>query len=165
MLTTLLLTALVALAPRARVDSVDACGLFTRDEVKALAGEEARKPQPSVHEMIGSYACRTTSSTSQWTVAIEVQRLGTKEALARNLDALRMAPKSKDAPGLKPVSGLGDQAYWGQIDPHNGMYHVVVGTTIVNIQTWGKGAGAGTMEKTRPIADLVVQRYKERYGK
>ena len=47
----------------------------------------------------------------------------------------------------------------------NGQFHVIVGTTMVSIQTFGKGPGAGTMDLTRPIADLVIKRYKERFGK
>jgi len=35
---------------------------------------------------------------------------------------------------------------------------------MIGIHMSGKGPSAGTMEKTRPIADVVIKRYKERYG-
>jgi len=84
--------------------------------------------------------------------------------LQMSLKALKGVAKNETSQSLKPISGLGDEAYWGQVGPTNGQFHVVVGTTMINIQTWGKPDGAGTMEQTRPIADLVVKRYKDRYG-
>jgi len=42
--------------------------------------------------------------------------------------------------------------------------HRSAGTTMIGIHMSGKAPSAGTMEKTRPIADVVIKRYKERYG-
>jgi hypothetical protein len=69
----------------------------------------------------------------------------------------------KKAGNLKPISGLGDEAYWGQSSPGSANIHIVIGMTIVTVESYGKSAGAGTLERTRPIAELVAKRYKERY--
>ena len=53
----------------------------------------------------------------------------------------------------------------GTDQPPNGQFHVVIATTMISIQTWGKRRAPAPMEKPRPIADLVIKRYKERYGK
>jgi hypothetical protein len=140
-------------------DSLDACGLFTREEVAALAGENAKKPRafstnPSMHS-----SCTTATATGKWTVKVYIERSPDAQVQKLSLDAL------KKVGGLQSVSGLGDQAFWGQVSPTNGQFHVIIGLTMVSIQTWGEAPGAGTQEKTRPIADLVVKRYKERYGK
>ena len=145
----------VSIAP---ADSLDACGLYTRDEVAALAGEAAKKPRSFTINPATHSSCTTASSTGKWTVKVYIERSASNEALQASLKAL------KRVGSLKPVSGLGNEAYWGQVGPTNGQFHVVMGTTMVSIQTWGEAPGAGTTEKTRPIADLVVKRYKERYG-
>ena len=154
-----LLTGLTLVFAAADADSLDACALYTREEVAAFAGEEkAKKPRafsidPAVHS-----SCTTETSSGQWTVKVYIERSPDAAGLKLKLDAL------KKVGGLKPVSGLGQEAYWGQVSPTNGQFHVIVGTTIVSIQTWGKAEGAGTMAKTRPIADQVIQRYKQRYA-
>ena len=159
MLHAFLILSLLSPVPVATADSLDACALFTREEVAKAAGEGARKPRPS------RSSCITTSSTGQLSVDVSIEPAGTKEMLQMKLKMLKGVAKDQTSQALKPVSGLGDEAYWGQISPTNGQFHVVVGTTMISIRTNGKGPGAGTMEKTRPIADLVIKRYKERYGK
>jgi hypothetical protein len=160
----ILLAAMLTTSPSAvAADSLDACGLYPRDEVAKFAGEQKSKMpraftiNPSVHS-----SCSTESGN--WTIKVYLERSTTKEDLAMKLKALKGVVKNETSSALKPVSGLGDEAYWGQISPTNGQFHVVVGLTLVNIQTFGRAPGAGTMEKTRPIADIVVQRYKAKYG-
>ena len=149
----LLMLSLATFAGTTPADSLDACGLYTREEVAALAGEAAKKPRafsinPATHS-----SCTTATSSGKLTVKVYIEGYPDKQALQMSLKA------------LKPVPGLGEDAYWGQVGPTNGQFHVVVGTTMVSIQTWGSAPGAGTIEKTRPIADIVVKRYRERYGK
>ena len=164
MLHAFLILSLFTPAPIAAADSLDACALFTRDEVATAAGESARKPRPnSVNKMHSS--CITTSSTGKLSVNVYIERHESKEIFQLSLKALKGVAKNQTSQALKPVSGLGDEAYWGQIGPTSGQFHVVMGTTMIGIHTSGKGPGAGTMEKTRPIADVVMKRYKERYGK
>jgi hypothetical protein len=44
----------------------------------------------------------------------------------------------------------------------HGMLQVFIGTDFLKVQTWGKAAGAGTLEKTKELATTVVKRFKER---
>jgi len=154
-----LLAGLTLALAASSADSLDACALYTRDEVAAFAGEEkAKKPRafsidPAVHS-----SCTTETSSGKWTVKVYIERSPDQAGLKLKLDAL------KKVGGLKPVSGLGEEAYWGQVGAANGQFHVIIGTTMVSIQTWGKAEGAGTMARTRPIADQVIQRYKQRYA-
>jgi hypothetical protein len=43
------------------------------------------------------------------------------------------------------------------------MLYIVMGTSFVTVETWGRGAGAGTLDRTKGIAELVVKRFKQRY--
>ena len=163
MMPILLMLSLATSVGAAPADSLDACGLYTREEVSALAGEAAKKPRAFTINPATHSSCTTT--TSKLTVKVYIEGYPDKEALQMSLKALKGVVTNETSKALLPVSGLGSEAYWGQVGPTNGQFHVVVGTTMVSIQTWGSGPGAGTMEKTRPIADIVVKRYKERYGK
>jgi hypothetical protein len=155
MLSSMYLVSLAALAPAPAATLPDPCALFTREEVEKLAGEPTRKPHKSETSQINSISCRTSSSTGQWSVALVIEDKGSQEMLGMYMKSIKNV-----AGGLKEVKGLGDEAYWGQINPNNGQFHVIIGTVVITVQTWGKAAGAGTMEKTRPIADLVISRYK-----
>ena len=156
----ILLSAMLSAVPVA--DSLDSCGLYTRDEVAKFAGETAKKPREFTINPATHSSC--TTSTNNYTVKVYLERSANKAELQQKLKTLKGVVKGQTTQNLKPVSGLGEEAYWGQINPTNGQFHVVVGTTLVNIQLFGKGPGAGTMEKARPIADIVVKRYKEKYG-
>jgi hypothetical protein len=145
-------------------DSLDACGLYTREDVAALAGESTKKPRTFTIDPAMHSSCTTETSSGKLTVKVYIERASSKEMMQTKLKTLKGVVTNTTSQALKPVSGLGDEAYWGQIGPTNGQFHVVIATTMVSIQTWGKAPGAGTMEKTRPIADLVIKRYKERYA-
>jgi hypothetical protein len=153
-----LLASLVVALPHSTADSLDACALYTRDEVAAFAGEEKTKKPRAFSANPAHSSCTTESISGKWFVKVYIERSPDKQTLQLSLDAL------KKVGGLKPVSGLGEEAYWGQVSPTKGQFHVIVGTTMVSIQTYGKADGAGTMDKTRPIADQVIQRYKQRYA-
>jgi hypothetical protein len=60
----------------------------------------------------------------------------------------------------KPIAGLGDEAWWGPVDATNGMLHVVKGTDVVWVQSYGTNApGAGSLEKTRALMQKVLAHY------
>jgi hypothetical protein len=148
---------LLALLP-SPADSLDACALYTRAEVAAFAGEKTTKPRAFSVNPATQSSCTTGTVSDKWTVKVYLERAPDKETQKLALDALKKV-------GLKPVSGLGDEAWWGQVSPTKGQFHVIIGLTMVSIQTYGDAPGAGTQEKTRPIADVVIQRYKERYAR
>ena len=145
--------------------SVDACALYTREEVAALANTTATKPRPSENRFgtVTSNSCWTRASNSSWSVKVNVERSRSSDEIKQMLATLGITAKRTTSVGLKPVTGIGDEAYWGQIDPAHGMLHIVVGKSLLTVETWGRGTGAGTLGPTKEIATLVVKRFKERY--
>jgi hypothetical protein len=81
----------------------------------------------------------------------------------RLLGTLKGVASKTTGSALKPVRGLGDEAYWGKMDPSHGMLHIVIGTNFLTVETWGKAPDAGTLDRTMEIAALVVKRFKEQY--
>ena len=61
--------------------------------------------------------------------------------------------------GPRPISGLGDEAWWGPVNETDGMLHVRIGTDVVWIQTYGKAPGAGSLEKTRALMEKALERF------
>jgi hypothetical protein len=145
--------------------SVDACALYTRQEVESLAGVSTNKPRPSEVKFgtVTSNSCWTRASNSSWSVKINVERGRTSADLKQMLGTLKGVASKTTGSALKPVAGVGDEAYWGQTDPSHGMLHIVIGTSFLTVETWGKGPGAGTLDRTKEIATVVVKRFKEQY--
>jgi hypothetical protein len=150
---------------RAQPASVDACALYTRQEVEALAkaGTNAPRPDESKFGTVTSNSCWTRASDRSWSVKVNVERGRTAAELKQMLGSLKGSASSKPETALKPVSGLGDEAYWGQVEPSHGMLYIVMGTSFLTVEAWGRGAGAGTLDRTKGIAELVVKRFKQRY--
>jgi len=145
--------------------SVDACALYTREEVAALANATANKPRPSENKFgtVTSSSCWTRASNSAWSVKVNVERGRSAADLKQMLQTLKGVASKTTGSALKPVQGIGDEAYWGQVDPSHGMLHIVIGTSFLTVETWGKAEGAGTLDRTKEIATLVVKRFKEQY--
>jgi len=150
---------------RGQPASVDACALYTREEVQALANIGTNKPRPSEHKFgtVTSNSCWTRASNSSWSVKINVERGRTAAELQQMLNTLKGVASNTTGSALKPVAGIGDQAYWGQTDPSHGLLHVVIGTNFLTVETWGKADGAGSLDRTKEIAAVVIKRFKERY--
>ena len=128
MLPILLATLTMTASPVSRADSLDACALYTREEVEKFAGADGNMPRtfsinPAVHS-----SCSTEAG--QWTIKVYLERSATKDGLQMKLKALKGVVKGETSAALKSVSGLGDEAYWGQVGPTNGQFHVVVAEVI-----------------------------------
>jgi hypothetical protein len=161
----LVVTPPAASVARAQPASVDACALYTREEVEALAKVGTNKPRPSENKFgtVTSNSCWTRASNSSWSVKINVERGRTAADLKQMLTTLKGVASNTTGTALKPVAGIGDEAYWGQTDPSHGMLHVVIGTSFLTVETWGKADGAGSLDRTKEIASVVIKRFKERY--
>ena len=142
------------------------CALYTREEVAALSGVAVRAPRENTYHFgtVTSSSCWYRTAKSAWSVKMNVERGRSREDLQTMLKALKGVATQTTAQSLQPVSGIGDEAYWGQIGPTNGSLHVVIGTDFLTVHTWGKAPGAGTLEKTKEVAAIVVKRYKEKYA-
>lgn len=153
-------------AAAGRTDSVDVCALFTEEEVAALSGDEVRAPRRTTYRFgtVTSSSCWYRTDKGSWSVKMNVERGRSAEDLQGMLKTLKGVVTQTTTQSLQPVAGIGDEAYWGQVGPTNGSLHVVIGTDFLTVQTWGKAPGAGTLEKTKEVATIVVNRFKERYA-
>ncbi|HKP28347.1 MAG TPA: hypothetical protein VJU15_03055 [Gemmatimonadales bacterium] len=162
--TTLLLGTVVTfpLAGQAPASTeLDGCSFISGADVQSVTGEMLeRSPRPTnrAYGTVQTWGCNYKSAG--WTVETHVETGRSKDGLALYLKGLGATVKQTTENALKPVAGLGDQAWWGPVNPTNGMLHVVRGTDVIWVQTYGKGAGAGTLEKTRAITEKVLEGYK-----
>lgn len=92
---------------------------------------------------------------------IMVQRGNKKADMKTMVDVVKKMASDMTGNAPEMVSGLGDEAFWGQINPTNGQLHIVMGTDFLTIHTWGKGQGAGTLPETRKLAAVIVERFKK----
>ena len=141
---------------------LDGCTFVSADDVQAVTSETLqRRPRPvrRTYGTVETYGCNYKSEG--WTVETRVEVGRSKEDLELYLKGLGATVKQTTASSLQPVRGIGDQAWWGPVNPTNGMLHVVRGTDVIWVQTYGKGAGAGTLEKTRAITEKLVDGYKK----
>ena len=51
-------------------------------------------------------------------------------------------------------------AWRGPVNATSGIFHVVDGTDVLWVQTYGESPGAGSLEKTRAVMDQVFAQYK-----
>ena len=143
--------------------AIDACALLTPNEMAAVSGDQPLGPRPRVLKW--PYGGLVTSSCMYHTqygklgADISVERGRTSEEVKGYLENLKKVAMQTTAKPLQPVSGLGDQAHWGQIGSTNGMLHVIKGTDVLSIRSYGKGPGAGTLKKTRELMAMVYPRF------
>ena len=153
---------------QAQASGPDPCALLTREEMAALSNDHPTKPRPRVHGTPGqgmsSLTCTYHTRTDKLGAAVTVERGRTAEELAQYLKLLLGTAKSTSGSAMQPVAGLGDQAHWGQIGETNGMLHVIKGTDVLMIRTYGKGPGAGTLAKTQEVMALVYPRFVKLIG-
>jgi hypothetical protein len=140
-------------------ESTESCFL-TPAEVEAVSGEKVLgRPRGQLRDLMGlkSYRCRYRGDN--FTVEVSLESGRSREDLQLYLKMLGAVAQGATKNSLQPVKGLGDQAWWGQINPTNGSLHIVRGTDVLTVQTYGKAPGAGTQEKTRALADKAFAAY------
>lgn len=143
--------------------AVDACALLTREEMAALSGDTPTKPRGRVRQW--PYGGLVTSSCMYHTrydklgADITVERGRSPEDVKAYLENLKKVAAGTSGTPLQPVEGFGDEAHWGQISPGSGMLHVIKGTDVLAIRSYGEGPGAGTLAKTRELMAIVYPRF------
>jgi hypothetical protein len=142
-------------------DAYDGCAFVSAAEVEAtMGGKLSRRPRV-VRTTLGTvetYGCNYRSET--FTVEVRLEAGRSRDDLQMYLKALGATVKQTTASALQPVSGIGDGAWWGPVNATSGIFHVVDGTDVLWVQTYGKSAGAGSLEKTRAVMDKVFAHYK-----
>lgn len=107
---------------------------------------------------IRSVSCRWRGDA--WRVEVHVERGRDAAGVKQYLESLKGVVQGTTQSNLKPVAGLGAEAWWGPISPTNGILHVVKGTDVVWVQSYGTDApGAGSLEKTRALMQRVLASY------
>jgi hypothetical protein len=141
-------------------DAYDGCAFISAADVEAITGEKPRgRPRPVRRTLmdVENYGC--TYRGENFTVEVRLETGRSKEGLDMYLTALGATPRRNKASTMAAVSGIGDRAWWGPVNPTNGILHIVRGTDVFWVQTYGKASGAGSLEKTRAIADKAFAQY------
>ena len=141
-------------------DAYDGCSFISAADVEAVSGEKLeRKPRVvrRTQMTVEVYGCSYKSPNFNVEVRLEAGR--DAEGLQMYLTALKGTVRKTTASNLKPVKGLGDEAWWGPINETSGILHVIRKTDVLWVQTYGKGPGAGSLEKTKAITDKVYAQY------
>ena len=145
----------------AAADGFDGCAFISAADAEAtMGGKLSRRPRV-VRRTLGtveSYGCNYRGE--DFTIEVRVEAGRSRDDLQMYLKALGATVKQTTASALTPVSGIGDGAWWGPVNPTSGIFHVVSGTDVIWVQTYGKSPGAGSLEKTRAVMDKVFAHYK-----
>ena len=142
-------------------DSLDGCVFIRAADVEAVMGAKLERNPRAVYRAFGTVSTNGCTYRSQgYTVEVRLESGRSPDGLQMYLKALGATVKQTTSSALKPASGIGDQAWWGPVDATNGLFHVVSGTDVLYVQTYGKGPGAGSLEKTRAIMEKVFAQYK-----
>ena len=143
-------------------DAYDGCAFISAAEVEAITGEKIRGRPRLVRRTlmdIENYGC--TYRGENFTVEVRLETGRSKEGLEMYLTALGATPRRNKASTMAAVSGLGDRAWWGPVYARIGILHIVRGTDVFWVQTYGKAPGACSLEKTRAVADKAFAQYQK----
>lgn len=137
-------------------ESLDACAVLTRADVAEVVGEEPRAPKPAEASpqlpgstMVGS-TCQYRGSG--WSLRFFVERGHTKESKQLASTPLKTWQR---------VSGVGEEAYWGQSDPNKpGTMSAFAGrhALVLNWFVRGGVVGPGTQEKSSQLLRRAFKR-------
>ena len=141
----------------------DPCALLTREEMATVSADKPNKPRPRTHKWpyggLVSMTCTYNTQYNKLGADVTVERGRTPDGMKAYLKTLMGTARQTSGSAMQPVSGYGDQAHWGQINETSGMLHVIKGTDVLSIRTYGKGPGAGTLEKTKELMAIVYPRF------
>jgi len=157
----LLLSAVRPFPSHGQAKPVDACAVLTEQAVEAVTGDDVNSGRARTKPWLDAYVNYQCDyrGTGGWRVQLNIERGRTAQGVQEYLKTLKGVATQTTATAPKPVSGLGDEAYWAPIDPASGMLHVRVGTDMVWIHTYGKAPGAGSLEKTRALMEKALEQF------
>jgi hypothetical protein len=157
----LLLSAAVPVPGHGQAKPVDACAVLTEQAIEAVTGDDVNSGRGRTTPWLDAYVnyeCDYRGKAG-WRVGINIERGRTAQGVQEYFKTLKGVVTQTTATAPKPVSGLGDEAYWGPIDATSGMLHVRVGTDVVWIHTYGRAPGAGSLEKTRALMEKALEQF------
>ena len=162
-------------AAAANANAFDACALLTADDIKAVQGEAVRESKPGHREGtdFAVNSCFYATPTFTKSVSLEVTQKGTstqsvrefwKANFAAALDKRdkkneRRKKQGKPQAGepAKPVSGIGDEAYWISTNANSTLY-AFKKDTLVRISIGGPDKEDERMKKIKTLAERALAR-------
>jgi hypothetical protein len=164
-----------AAAGGANANAFDACALLTSDEIKGVQGEAVRESKPGrrTGTDFAVSSCFYTTPTFTKSVSLEVTRKGTssqsvrefwKANFAAALDKREQKNERRKKQGkpqagepARPVSGIGDEAYWVSTNANSTLY-AFKNDTLVRISIGGTDKEEERMKKIKTLAERALAR-------
>jgi len=162
-----------AVAPDA--NAFDACALLTSDDIKAVQGEAVRESKPSRRggTDFAVKSCFYATPTFTKSVSLEVTQKGAssrsvrefwKANFAAALDKREQKNERRKKQGkpqagepARPVSGIGDEAYWISTNANSTLY-AFKNDTLLRISIGGADTEEARMKKIKTLAEKALAR-------
>ena len=146
----------------------DPCSLLTNREIEAVQGhtpaQKVASEQPSGSFRFTQCFYRTPEYTNSVSVAVGLPlETDSKRSGPRQYWQQQFHPKVKPAPGRKkkpppkPITGLGDEAYWVG-DPLSGALYVLKGDLFLRVSVGGPTDEAQKIKRARALASHALKR-------
>ncbi len=162
-------------AAGANASAFDVCALLTSDDIKGVQGEAVRESKPGRRSGtdFAVSSCFYTTPTFTKSVSLEVTQKGTssqsvrefwKANFAAALDKREQKNERRKKQGkpqagepARPVSGIGDEAYWISTNANSTLY-AFKNDTLVRISIGGTDKEEERMKKIKTLAERALAR-------
>jgi hypothetical protein len=162
-------------AAAAGANAYDVCALLTSDDIKAVQGEAVKESKPGARggTDFAVNSCFYATQTFTKSVSLEVTRKGTssrsvrefwKANFAAALDKREQKNERRKKQGkpqagepARPVSGIGDEAYWISTNANSTLY-AFKNDTLIRISIGGTDKEEERMKKIRTLAERALAR-------
>ncbi|HZG53019.1 MAG TPA: hypothetical protein VEZ40_12865 [Pyrinomonadaceae bacterium] len=156
-------------------NAFDVCALLTSDDIKAVQGEAVRESKPARRSGtdFAVNSCFYTTQTFTKSVSLEVTQKGAssqsvrefwKANFAAALDKREQKNERRKKQGkpqagepAKPVSGIGDEAYWISTNANSTLY-AFKKDTLLRISIGGTDKEEERMKKIKTLAERALAR-------
>jgi hypothetical protein len=171
-----MLTQAAAARPAAEAAKIDACALIANEEVRKVLGADVQERQPGTQQARGlllSQCYLGTGTTRSVSIAVAGNtrssgRTITPRAFWREQfhpgETQGMKKESREGKGkeeaetqARPISGVGDEAFWSGTRVAGALY-VLRGDTFIRVSVGGIADEAERIEKSRRLAAAALVR-------
>jgi hypothetical protein len=136
--------------------SSEVCDMVSAKEVEAVVGEKlTRDGRPGGHRIMEMTNVSCDYRSAIWRVELNLERGRSKDGVKMYMQALKGVVKSTTKSDAKPVPGLGDEAWWGPMDPSNGILTATLGTDVLWVHVYSKGRCARSVRESQAPAPDV----------
>ena len=146
----------------------DPCSLLTDSEIQAVQGhapvQKIASEQPSGSFRFTQCFYRTPEYTNSVSVAVGLplptdgKRSGPRDYWRQQFHPqVKAAPGRKKKPPPKPITGLGDEAFWVG-DPLSGALYVLKGDVFLRVSVGGPTDEAQKIKRAKALASRALKR-------